>query len=135
MNNVELGFKNRKVKFSDEVENTQSATKQKLNPSDGIPKDFFASNGRQEVDDIHSDQMSDDPKNLAVITLYSCDIKPVILLNIHQKTKDIKSPLTVLLYMGASYSCVRAEYSHLEMIQRRRKTFFSTPNGTFLSNK
>ena len=31
-NNVELGFKNRKVKFSDEVEKTQCAKKQKLIP-------------------------------------------------------------------------------------------------------
>ena len=82
MNNVELGFKNRKVKFSDEVENTQSATKQKLNPSDGIPKDFFASNGRQEVDDGHSDEMSDSPRTPTVITIDSCDIKPVSLLKI-----------------------------------------------------
>ena len=80
VNNVELGFKNRKVEFSDEVENTQDAKKWKLNPSDGIPTEFFASNGRQEVDDGYSDEMSDDPKNPAVITLCGFDIKTVSLL-------------------------------------------------------
>ena len=91
LDNVELGLRNRKVKFSDEVENTQSATTTKTLRMT-CPHIFFASNGRQEVDGIHSDQMSDDPKNPAVITLYSCDIKPVILLNIHQKTKLQKKP-------------------------------------------
>ena len=37
----ELGFKNRQLNFSDEVENTQSAKKQKLNPPDGTPTDVF----------------------------------------------------------------------------------------------
>ena len=74
MNNVELGFKNRKVKLSNEVENTQSAKKQKVNPLDGISTDFFASYGRQEVDDDHLDEMSNGPKTPAVITLDSCDI-------------------------------------------------------------
>ena len=41
---VELGFKNRQIKFSDEVEKSQSAFK-KLNPPDGMSTDFFASNG------------------------------------------------------------------------------------------
>ena len=37
--------------------------------------------------------------------------------------------------MGARYSCVKAESSHLGEIHRRRDTFFSTPNGTFLWDK
>ena len=40
--------------------------------------------------------MSGDPKITAVIKLDNCDIKPVSLLNIHQKTKVLKKPLTVL---------------------------------------
>ena len=41
MNNVEWGFKKRKVNFDDEVENTQYARIQKLNTSDGMPTGFF----------------------------------------------------------------------------------------------
>ena len=40
MNNVEWGFKKRKVNFDDEVENTQYARIQKLNTSDGMPTGF-----------------------------------------------------------------------------------------------
>ena len=36
---------------------------------------------------------------------------------------------------GARYSCVKAEYSCLGKILRRSDTIFSTPNGTFFSNK
>ena len=61
----------KKVKFSDEVEKTQSAYKQKLNPPDGIPTDFFACNGRQEIDDGHLDEIFNDPKIPAVVTLDS----------------------------------------------------------------
>ena len=46
-----------KVKFSAEVENTQSAKKQKLHPPDGMHTDFFASNGRQEIYDCRSDEI------------------------------------------------------------------------------
>ena len=46
VNTVELGFKNRKAKFIDKVENTESAKKQKLNPSDGMPTNILASNER-----------------------------------------------------------------------------------------
>ena len=70
-------IKNRKLKFSDEVENTQSAKINKLNPPDGMPTDFFASNGQQEVYYGHLDKNSDDLKYPTVITLDSCDIKPV----------------------------------------------------------
>ena len=38
--------------------------------------DCFASNGQQEVDDGHSDEIFYDPKTTAVITLDRCDIKP-----------------------------------------------------------
>ena len=47
---------------------------------------LFASNGRQEVDDGHSDEISDDLRTPAVIELDRCDMKPVSLLNIRQKT-------------------------------------------------
>ena len=40
---------------------------------------FFASDGKQEVDDGYSDKMSDGPKTPAVIMLDSCDINPVSL--------------------------------------------------------
>ena len=63
------------MKFSDEVEKTQSAKINKLNPSDGTPTDFFASNVPQEVDDGHLDEIYDDPKTPVVIRLDSCDIK------------------------------------------------------------
>ena len=69
---VEIGLKNRRVKFSDEVEKTQSA-ENFFNPPDGMPTDFFASNGQKEIDDGHSDKYFDDPKTPAVITLDSCD--------------------------------------------------------------
>ena len=70
-------IKNRKVKLSDEVENTQYDKKQKLNPSGGMPTDFFASNGWQEINDGHSDKISNDLRTPVVIPLDSCDIKPV----------------------------------------------------------
>ena len=79
--------------------------------------------------------MSDDFKNIALITLYKCDIKPVSLLNIHQKTKVLKNPLMVLFDTRERYSCVRSESFHLGNIQRRRDTLFYIPNGTFESNK
>ena len=60
----ELLFKNRKEKLSDEVEKTQSAKKEKLNPLDGMPTVFFASNGWKEVDEGHLDEIFDDPKLL-----------------------------------------------------------------------
>ena len=69
------------------------------------------------------------------MTLDSCDIKPVSLLNIFQKTKVLKNLLTLLFNTGARYSCVRAEYSHLGKICRRRDTSFSTPNGEFCQIK
>ena len=94
-----------------------------------MPTDFFASNGWQEVDDGHLDQMYDNPKNPAVITLDRCDIKPVSLLNIFQKTKALKNVPTVLLDMGERYNCVRVESSHLGNIWRQHDTFISTPNG------
>ena len=60
----------------------------------------------------------DDLKNPAVLMLDSCDIKPVMFLNIHQKTKVLKHPLTVLLDTRAQYNCIEAESSHLAKIQR-----------------
>ena len=54
--------------------------------------DFFASNGLQEINDGHLDEISDDPKTPAFITLDICDIKPVSFFNIRQKTKVIKIP-------------------------------------------
>ena len=53
---VELWFKNRKVKFSDEDEKTQSA--KKINPSDGMPTDFFAPNRKQDINGGHLDKNS-----------------------------------------------------------------------------
>ena len=100
-----------------------------------MPTVFFPSNVRQEGDDSHSDENPYDPKTPSVNTLDSCDIKPVSLLNIHQRTKVLKKPKTVLLDMGVSYSFVWADSSSLGKIQRQRDTFFSTPNGKFLSNK
>ena len=41
------------------------------------PPDFFASNGRQDIDDGHSDGIFNETKNPAVITLDICDIKPM----------------------------------------------------------
>ena len=37
--------------------------------------------------------------------------------------------------MAAQCSCVKAESSHLGNIWRRPHTLFSTPNGTFVSDK
>ena len=62
----------------------------KLNPPYGIPADFFESNRWQEIDDIHSSEILDDPKTPAAITLDSCDIKPVSFTNICHKTKVLK---------------------------------------------
>ena len=39
--------------------------------------DLFASNGQHEIDDVHLDKKMDDLKNPVVITLDSCEIKPV----------------------------------------------------------
>ena len=55
MKNVEVGFKNIKVKFSDEVENTQSTFKKSNHPDD-MPTDFFSSNGRQDIVDGRLDK-------------------------------------------------------------------------------
>ena len=101
MNNVKSGLKNIKVKFCDEVENTQSSKEWKLNPSDGMPTDPFASNILQEVNGVHLYQKYDDTNNSAVITLYCCDINPTGLLNICQKTKVLKNPLTLFFDTGA----------------------------------
>ena len=38
---------------------------------------FFASNEKQEINDVHSDKFFDYLKTPSVITLDSCDIKPV----------------------------------------------------------
>ena len=85
VNKHELGFKNNKVKFSNEVEQTQYDKRQTSNLLDFISTYFFASNRRQEVDDSHPDKISRDPKTPSVIKLDSCDIKPVSLLNICKK--------------------------------------------------
>ena len=37
----------------------------------------FASNGRQDIYDVHLDEIFNDPKTPAVIMLDSCDIKPL----------------------------------------------------------
>ena len=76
-----------------------------------------------------------DLKTPAVITLDSCDIKPVSLLNIQQKTKVLTNPLIVLFDTVEWHMCTRAESSHLMRIQRQPDTFYSTPNGAFFSNK
>ena len=47
------------------------------NPLDGMPSEFFASNGCKGIDDGNLDTNSDDLKIPAVITLDNCDIKPV----------------------------------------------------------
>ena len=44
--------------------------------------EYFASNGLQEVDEAHLDQISDGLKTPAVLTLDSCDIKPGSLLRL-----------------------------------------------------
>ena len=52
------------------------------NPLDGMTSDFSiqrAAGGRQ-------------PKKTAIIKFYICDIKSVIILNIHQKIKVLKKP-------------------------------------------
>ena len=75
MNNSELGLKKRQAKFSDEVEKTQYAKINKLNPPNGMPTGFLVANGRQDKYNSHSDEIFDDPKKPAVITLANCDIK------------------------------------------------------------
>ena len=96
--NAELGFKNRQVKFSDEVENNQSTLEEEKKSLDGMPTEFFVSNGRQEIDDSNLDEKFDDPKTPTVVTLDRCDIKPVSFFNIFQKTKALKKPLMVFFY-------------------------------------
>ena len=135
MNNDELGFKNNKVKFSNEVEQTQSAKRQTSNLLDVISAHFFGSNRRQEMDDSHSYKLFIDSKTPSLIKLDSCDIKLVSLLNICNKTKLLKKSLTVLFDTISRCSRVKAGYYHLGGIWRRRHTFVSTPNGTFASNK
>ena len=61
-------------------------------------KDFFVSNGRKEVDDGCSHRIYGEPKTISVIKLDSCDIKPVSLLNIRQKTKLPKKPNSIIWY-------------------------------------
>ena len=70
-----------------------------------MPTDFFASNGRQDIDDDNSDEIFDDSKTLAITTLDSCDIKPVRFLHIFQKTRLLKSP-------RAWHSRFKAKYYH-----------------------
>ena len=55
MKNVEIGLKNRKVKFSDKVEKTQSTKKQEINSLYGLPKDFFSYNRRHETNEVYLD--------------------------------------------------------------------------------
>ena len=79
VNNVKLGFKNKKVKLAMRLKILNLFF---FNPLDCIPTGCFASNGRQEVDCSHLDEMSNNPKTPAVIRLDSCDIKPFSLLKI-----------------------------------------------------
>ena len=75
--NVEIWFKSRKAKFSDEVEKTQSA-KTIIKSSRRHAHGIFESNGRQEIYYGHFGNFFDDLKTPAVIKLDSCDIKPAI---------------------------------------------------------
>ena len=74
-------------------------------------------------------------KNPAIISLDSCDTKPVSLLNIIQETGLLKKPLTLFFNRGEIYSYIKEEYYRLGKICRQNDTFFSTPNEKFLSNK
>ena len=69
-----------------------------------MPMDFFASSGQHEINGSHLDNVFDDLKTPEVIKLDTHDIKPVSLLNIHQKTKLLKENLTVLFNTGERYS-------------------------------
>ena len=69
-----IRIKKRQEKFDDEFEETQSASKK--DRTDGLYTDYSTSNGQQETDDGPSDEIFNDPKTPAVITLDSCDIKP-----------------------------------------------------------
>ena len=48
----------------------------KINPSDSMPTESFASNRLQEIDDGNYDEISNDPKSPAVITLDRCNVTP-----------------------------------------------------------
>ena len=90
-----------------EVGNTQSSNK-KIDPLDGIPMDFFASNGQQEVNYSHLNEIYVEKKTTTVIKLYSCDINPASLLNIHYKIKVLKKHQTLFFDTGERCSFVRA---------------------------
>ena len=42
-----------------------------------MPINFFASNGQQEINSGHLEEVFEDTKTPAIITLNTCDIKPV----------------------------------------------------------
>ena len=81
--------------------------KHKLNPPN-FSTGLFASNGQHEIDEAQLDEILDDPKTPAVVTLDSCDIKPVSFLGYSSENQSFKNPLTVLFLMGSSYSCVKS---------------------------
>ena len=66
---------------------------------------FFVSTGLQEVDDGHSDKISNDPKTPELVQLDSCDKKNVFLLNIRQKIKVLKSPNGIIWYRSKVQLC------------------------------
>ena len=68
---------------------------------------IFAYNRQHEVDDGHLDKMSGDPKTPEEIMFDSCDIKPLSLLNIYQKTKVVKNNPIVLFDSGKSYNFIK----------------------------
>ena len=67
MRNAELGFKNRQVKFSDEVENNQSTLEEEKKSPDGMPTEFFLSNGGQEINGVYLNEIVDEPKLLQLL--------------------------------------------------------------------
>ena len=73
-----------------------------------MPTESFASNRLQEIDDGNYDEISNDPKSPAVITLDRCNVTPWAFFYIHQKTKVLKNLLTVFFDTEAWYIFVKA---------------------------
>ena len=130
-NNSKLGLKNRKVKFSNEVENTKSALKKirmacpQIFWIECMPGYWWQSFGWNFWWNKNS------CSNYVTYMWY----KTREIFIARQKTKVLKPSLTVLFDMGARHSCVKAEYSHFRKIRGRSDTLFSTPNGTFCQIK
>ena len=62
-----------------------------LNPPNGIPAGCCSSNEQQEVDDVNLYQVFNEPETPVVIMLESCHINSMSLLNVCQKTKELKN--------------------------------------------